>query len=108
MAIARTSQINIRLAPDDYRRIEAKAHAAGVTCAEFVRPVVLRACAPDPVETIVVAEAWSTKSLFLVLIAMLANGEPITDATIERELAATNALKLAEARHLLKQTTEVR
>lgn len=106
--MALTSEINIRLAPEDYQRIEARARGAGLTCAEFVRPVVLRALAPDPIETIMIAEVWATQALLLVLVGMQARGEPITDAILRAEKTAIDAEKLAEARHLLTRTTESR
>jgi hypothetical protein len=101
MAPTLTNSITVALTSEQYLAIQREADLQGLTLAEVARPVLARTLAPDPIETIALAEILGLRALMITLFAKLAAQVPITDGLIRDEIAVVDANKIAWAREQL-------
>lgn len=98
MASRRTKSISTKVTPEEYARLAAL--AGEETISEWARRVLLRAAAPAPGETAVLAELLALRTILLNLQFAVHNGEPLTPEVMRRliERADQDKGRLAEER----------
>jgi hypothetical protein len=82
MASRRTKSISTKVTPEEYAQLAAL--AGDETISEWVRRVLLRAAAPRPGETALLAELLALRTILLNLHFALSHGEPLNADAMQR------------------------
>lgn len=82
MAARRTKTISTKVTPDEYARLAAL--AGQHTISEWVRDVLLRAGAPSPGDTAMLAELIALRTILLNLHFAVCRGETLTADAMQR------------------------
>lgn len=98
MASRRTKSISTKVTPEEYERLAAL--AGDETISEWARGVLLRAAAPTPGETALLAEVLALRTILLNLHFAVHSGEKLTPEAMQRliERADQDKMRHAEQR----------